>query len=144
MLEKEPVIVVAGDVTVDWFMYPVDTGDEGGNWRQHTSSNADALPDGAALLTKFTKQSLEVEGIPARVTRPPLSESLRDIPPDKVIHSNVMLDRFQVRGGEEKVLRISKSFGYIGSRSGSPQSLPPEHDFEDADIIVLDDAGNGF
>ena len=144
MSEKKPKIVVAGDVTVDWFMYPVDISDEGENWRQHTSSHADALPGGAALLTKFTKQSLEVEGIPARVTGPPLQEPLRDIPPEKVIHSNVMLDRFQVRGCEENVLRISKSLGYIGSGSGSPQPLPPEHDFKDADILVLDDAGNGF
>lgn len=144
MSEKEPVIVVAGDVTVDWFMYPVDTSDEGENWRLHTSSHADALPGGAALLTEFIRRSLEVEGIPARVTGPPLPELLRDIPPEEVIHSNVVLDMFQVRGGEEKVLRISKSFGYIGSGSGSPQPLPPEHDFEDADIIMLDDAGNGF
>ena len=144
MSEKEPVIVVAGDVTVDWFMYPADAGDKGENWRQYTSSHADALPGGAALLTKFTKQSLEAEGIKASVAGPPLPEPLRDIPPEKVIHSNVMLDRFQVRGGEEKALRISKSLGYIGSGSGSPQPLPPEHDFEDADIIVLDDAGNGF
>jgi hypothetical protein len=144
MSEKEPVIVVAGDVTVDWFMYPVDTSDEGGNWRQYTSSHADALPGGAALLTEFIRRSLKAEGIKARVTGPPLSESLRDIPPEKVIHSNVMLDRFQVRGGKENVLRISKSLGYIGSGSGSPQPLPLEHDFKDADIIVLDDAGNGF
>ncbi|RZN39764.1 MAG: hypothetical protein EF813_03865, partial [Methanosarcinales archaeon] len=144
MSEKKPVIVVAGDVTVDWFMYPVDTSDEGENWRLHTSSHADALPGGAALLTKFIRQSLEAEGIPAIVTGPPLQEPLRDIPPERVIHSNVMLDRFQVRGGEEKVLRISKSLGYIGSGSGSPQPMPPEHDFKAAEVIVLDDAGNGF
>ena len=144
MSEKKPAIVVAGDVTVDWFMYPVDTSDEGENWRLHTSSHADALPGGAALLTEFIRRSLEAEGIRARVVGPPLSKPLRDISPKEVIHSNVMLDRFQVRGGEENVLRISKSLGYIGSGSGLPQPLPPEHDFEDADIIVLDDAGNGF
>ena len=144
MSKKEPVIVVAGDVTVDWFMYPVDTSDRGENWRLHTSSHADALPGGAALLTEFIRQSLEAESIPVRATGPRLSEPLRDIPPEKVIHSNVMLDRFQIRGGEAKVLRISKSLGYIGPRSGLPQPVPPEHDFKDADIIVLDDAGNGF
>lgn len=144
MSKKEPVIVVAGDVTVDWFMYPVDTSDRGENWRLHTSSHADAFPGGAALLTEFIRQSLEAESIPVRATGPQLSEPLRDIPPEKVIHSNVMLDRFQIRGGEAKVLRISKSLGYIGPRSGLPQPVPPEHDFKDADIIVLDDAGNGF
>ena len=144
MSEKKLTIVVAGDVTVDWFMYPVKVSNEGENWRLHTSSHADALPGGAALLTEFIKRSLKAEGIETSVAGPQLPEQLRDIPPEKVIHSNVMLDRFQVRGGEEKVLRISKSLGYIGPGIGSPQPLPPEHDFADADIIVLDDAGNGF
>ncbi|KAF5427223.1 MAG: hypothetical protein C5S41_01715, partial [Candidatus Methanomarinus sp.] len=108
------------------------------------SSHADALPGGAALLTEFIRQSLEAERIPARVTGPQLPEPLRDIPPEKVIHSNAMLDRFQVRGGEENVLRISNSLGYIGPRTSLPQPLPPENGFKDADIIVLDDAGNVF
>jgi len=98
MSKNEPVIVVSGDVTVDWFMYPVDTSDEGENWRLHTSSHADALPGGAALLTKFIRRSLEAERIKASVAGPQLPAPLRDIPPEKVIHSNVMLDRFQVRG----------------------------------------------
>ena len=109
MSEKKLTIVVAGDVTVDWFMYPVKVSNEGENWRLHTSSHADALPGGAALLTEFIKRSLKAEGIETSVAGPQLPEQLRDIPPEKVIHSNVMLDRFQVRGGEEKVLRISKS-----------------------------------
>lgn len=142
MSKKEPVIVVAGDVTVDWFMYPVDNSDRGENWRLHTSSHADALPGGAALLTEFIRQSLKAESIPVSATGPRLSEPLRDIPPEKVIHSNVMLDRFQIRGGEAKVLRISKSLGYIGPRSDLPQPVPPEHDFKDADIIVFDDDGS--
>jgi len=144
MLEKEPVIVVAGDVTVDWFMYPIKASDKGENLRLHTSSQADALRGGAALLTEFIRQSLEAEKIPARVAGPQLPEPLRDIPPEKVIHSNVMLDRFQVRGVEENVLRISNSLGYIGPRTGSLEPLLPENDFKDADIIVLDDAGNVF
>ena len=123
MSKKEPVIVVAGDVTVDWFMYPVDTSDGGENWRLHTSLHVDALPGGAVLLTEFIRWSLEAEGIKARVAGPQLPEPLRDIPPEVVIHSSVMLDRFHVRDNREEVLRISRSLGYIGPRTGSPQ--PP-------------------
>lgn len=63
MLEKEPVIVVAGDVTVDWFMYPVKPLDEGENWRLHHALHSDALIGGAALLSKFIEQSLDEENI---------------------------------------------------------------------------------
>ena len=33
MEKKEFKVVVAGDVTVDWFIYPVEASDEGENWR---------------------------------------------------------------------------------------------------------------
>lgn len=66
--------MVAGDVTVDWFMYPVKARDEGENWRLHDASHADVLPGGAALLTSFIKQSIEEEEILATVTGSELPE----------------------------------------------------------------------
>jgi len=43
MIDKKHSIVVAGDVTIDWFMYPVKARDEGDNWRLHYALHSDAL-----------------------------------------------------------------------------------------------------
>ena len=167
MPEKKPTIVVAGDVTIDWFMYPVKALDEGENWRLHHALHSDALIGGAALLSKFIKKSLDKENIPNVVNGPDLSKSLeeggiktdvygpdlskeekeqlRDISPDNVIHSNVVLDNFKVKGDKEAdVLRIKDFIGYIGPPEGKLPSWVPESNNIEADIIVLDDAGNGF
>ena len=167
MSDEERAIVVAGDVTIDWFMYPVKALDEGENWRLHYSLHSDALIGGAALLSKFIKQSLEEENIPNVVNGPDLSKSLeeegiktdvygsdlskeekeqlRDISPDNVIHSNVVLDNFKVkRDKKAEVLRIKEFIGYIGPPNRKLPSWVPESNDVKADIIVLDDAGNGF
>ena len=167
MSDEERAIVVAGDVTIDWFMYPVKALDEGENWRLHYSLHSDALIGGAALLSKFIKQSLEEENIPNVVNGPDLSKSLedegiktdvygsdlskeekeqlRDISPDNVIHSNVVLDNFKVkRDKKAEVLRIREFIGYIGPPNRKLPSWVPESNDVKADIIVLDDAGNGF
>jgi hypothetical protein len=149
MIDGKHSIVVAGDVTIDWFMYPVKARDEGENWRLHPASHSDALIGGAALLGKFIKQSLDEENIPNVVNGPDLSkkkkEQLRDISPDNVIHSNVVLDNFKVKGDKKaEVLRIKKFIGYIGPPDGELPSWVPESNYVNADIIVLDDAGNGF
>jgi len=147
MIDKKHSIVVAGDVTIDWFMYPVKARDEGENWRLHHALHSDALIGGAALLSKFIKQSLDEENIPNVVNGPDLLKDgeLRDISPDKVIHSNVVLDNFKVKGIKEaEVLRIKDFIGYIGPPDGELPSWIPKSKNVEADIIVLDDAGNGF
>ena len=120
MIDGKHSIVVAGDVTIDWFMYPVKARDEGENWRLHPASHSDALIGGAALLGKFIKQSLDEENIPNVVNGPDLSkkkkEQLRDISPDNVIHSNVVLDNFKVKGDKKaEVLRIKKFAGILSA-----------------------------
>jgi len=62
-----------------------------------------------------------------------------------VIHSNVVLDNFKVKGDKEaEVLRIKDFIGYIGPPDGELPSWVPESNDVKADIIILDDAGNGF
>jgi len=139
--------VVAGDVTIDWFMYPVKALDEGENWRLHYALHSDALSGGAALLSKFIEQFLEEEDIETIVNGPKSSQNIkiRDISPDKVIHSNVVLDNFKVKGDKvAEVLRIKKFIGYIGPPDEELPSWIPESNNVEANIIVLDDAGNGF
>jgi len=147
MIDGKHSIVVAGDVTIDWFMYPVKALDEGENWRLHHALHSDALLGGAELLSEFIKQSLDEENIPNIVNGPDLSKEgkLRDISPDMVIHSNVVLDNFKVKGDKEaEVLRIKDFIGYIGPPEGELPSMLQKSNNVEADFIVLDDAGNGF
>lgn len=148
MTKKEPKIVVAGDVTVDWFMYPVKARDEGENWRLHDASHADVLPGGAALLTSFIKQSIEEEEILATVRGPELPEKkLRNYSPEEIIHSNAVLDNFKTSGDKKtEVLRIKELLGYIGPSENKLPLLMSSlvSNESNAEIIVLDDAGNGF
>lgn len=147
MIDGIHSIVVAGDVTIDWFMYPVKALDEGENWRLHNAKHSDALIGGAALLSTFIKLFLDEENIPNMVNGPDLSNEgpLRDISPDKVIHSNVVLDNFKVKGDKKaEVLRIVEFIGYIGPPDGELPSWDQRSNNVEADIIVLDDAGNGF
>ncbi|AKB57022.1 RyR domain-containing protein [Methanosarcina barkeri] len=148
MTKKESKIVVAGDVTVDWFMYPVKARDEGENWRLHDASHADVLPGGAALLNSFIKQSIEEEEILATVTGSELPEKkLRNFSPEEIIHSNAMLDNFKTSGDKKtEILRIKEFSGYIGPSENKPPSwmLSLVSKKVNAEIIVLDDAGNGF
>jgi len=129
MIDGKHSIVVAGDVTIDWFMYPVKARDKGDNWRLHKAKHSDALIGGAALLSTFIKQFLDEEDIPNVVHGPDLSKEgkLCDISPDKVIHSNVVLDNFKVKGDKEaEVLRIKDFIGYIGPPEGELPSWVPE------------------
>ncbi|AKB43424.1 RyR domain-containing protein [Methanosarcina vacuolata] len=147
MTKKESKIVVAGDVTVDWFMYPVKARDKGDNWCLHDASHADVLPGGAALLTSFIKQSIEEEGILATVTGPELPEKkLRNFSPEKIIHSNAILGNFKTSGDKKtEVLRIKELSGYIGPQENKlPSWTPSVSNDANIEIVILDDAGNGF
>ncbi len=139
---KSRKIVVAGDVTIDWFMYPVEACDEGDNWQLYAAAHAEALEGGALLLSRFIATTDESEGNALEVVSPTLEDDIRAIPPDKVIHSNAMLGRFPEKKGA--VLRVAESLGYIGPKTGRPNGLPPSPNPQEADVIVLDDAGNGF
>lgn len=145
MAKKESTIVVAGDITVDWFMYPVKASDEGENWRLYDAIHADVLPGGAALLTNFIEQALEGEDITVYGPNLPEKQEMRKISPDEVIHSNAMLGIYKVPGDKEtEVLRIKEPLGYIGPPKDQLPSRNSKLGNSNADIIVLDDAGNGF
>lgn len=149
MARKESTVLVAGDVTVDWFMYPVKASDEGDNWRLHDALHSDVLPGGAALLTSFIQQSIKEDGILAVVKGPELPEKrdIRSISPDEIIHSNAILDNCKdLDNKKAEVLRIKSFLGYIGPSGNKLPllTLSLESNELDAEIIVLDDAGNGF
>ena len=67
MVKTGKRIIVAGDVTIDWLMYPATASDEGENWRLYNSMHSHALPGGALLLKDFLSKCCEAEGISANI-----------------------------------------------------------------------------
>jgi len=138
-------IVVAGDVVVDWFMQPVGASDEGENWRLFPGCRGHALGGGAFLLADFVRRACKAAGVPAAVAGPEEPKDLRSIGPEKMVHSMVMLNG-PAACKNNRALRIERSLGYTGpatSRAAAGAGAPrPNPDV--ADVIVLDDAGNGF
>ena len=143
----QKTIVIAGDITVDWLMYPMEAADEGENWRLYAGLHSRPLPGGALLLARFLQPALQALCPPAtrfKVFYPKLPKNLGALSPEDIIHSNAMLK--MVPAKEPKTYWVEKMLGYIGPKSGPPKLLPlkPEPDPETADLVVLDDAGNGF
>lgn len=144
---RKPTLLVAGDAAIDWFLYPVSADAGPTNWRQLPAMHSRAVPGGVCLLTHFLKQIVEVEGGQSTVLGPELkNRQLREFSPDKVIHSNAILE--DPDAGDEKKrnqrLRIGHSLGFMGPAQGSPQFRFPTSSTPSADVIVLDDVGNGF
>ena len=149
-MERKPKkIVVAGDATIDWFFGSVKGKDPGGkegetplNWELQTGMRKEVLPGGAMLLARFVKDATSGTIIFPQLT------NLSQIPPEEVLHSTVMLGRFPYssykKSEKDMVLRVEKEGGYTGPAVGKVKQLKVENDDPDAEIVVIDDAGNGF
>lgn len=139
-------IAVAGDVTVDWFSYPVDAMDEeiGENWRRYPARHFYPIEGGALLLARFLGETLRAASISAKILTHRLPQGLRTLTPNKLIHSTLNLDWCRSRNGN--VLRVQESLGYMGPAPGDPSPPPPPIDRHaaKAGTIILDDAGNTF
>jgi hypothetical protein len=99
---------------------------------------------GAWLTADFIEVAL---GDKATVDKPESPGDLRSILPDEVIHSMQTLDGFERKRGVKvvKVWGVRELEGFAGPASGVLNKLPgPKENSSDADVVVLDDAGNGF
>jgi hypothetical protein len=79
----------------------------------------------------------------------PRLKEIKSISPMDVLHSNAELDLFcyssDCENRSEKVYRIKRCRGFTGPTTDSPKELLRfEDDNPDCDMVVLDDAGNGF
>jgi hypothetical protein len=146
-------IVVAGDVAIDWIGWEEKSGESGcnkeksqPNWTTYTSLQMRARPGGAMLLAHMLKKALD--GIQPGIDI--ISYSLDNpekIPPDEIIHSNTLLGSYGLREGDKSgnfVYRVKKYYGFSGpvDRKVIPRDLGDNPD--SADMVILDDAGNGF
>ncbi|MCB1078590.1 MAG: hypothetical protein KDM64_12250, partial [Verrucomicrobiae bacterium] len=144
---QKPTILVAGDAAIDWFLYPVAADGGPANFRQLSAMHSTAVPGGVCLLTHFLREMVAAEGGHSFVAGPELKDRvLREFSPDRVIHSNAILE--DPDSGDEKKrnqrLRISRALGFMGPAEGIPRFRFPSSPTPRADVIVLDDVGNGF
>lgn len=103
-----------------------------------------ARPGGVLLLAQMIEEALSS----VRVAAPVLPKPIEDIKPKEVLHSILMLDEFaysvQEKDADNSVYRIRKMGGFNGPANGAIRPLAVSDYDAQADIIVLDDVGNGF
>ena len=143
--------VVAGDVCIDWLAFTMPAADlvevDGRmplNWELYTSTRMIACRGGALLLSRMVKEASGAGVVSHRL------DDLEVIPPEEVIHSFIELGRFPYSADEKDeknlVYRVSRFGGFAGPPTGMPSLSPvsnPDAD-ADAEVVILDDVGNGF
>jgi len=139
---KPPTILLTGDICIDWLRFPVPPKDTGLNWELYPGTRMTAKPGGALLLAEFLRSATDA---------PVLSPELKDIekiPPEDVLHSNAELKFFHYSSDPKEknkpVYRITRFLGYTGAAAGTSGLVYVKNDDPDADIVILDAAGNGF
>lgn len=142
---SKPKIVVAGDVAVDWFEVSAPPRQSPGvesryefNWQTYPRVHRFVRPGGALLLTNLVRSATG-----ANVLAPELA-GIEHVPLTKAIRSFASLKQFpySVTQKGRLVYRIDEFKGFTGDENVSP--LPVKDDDSKADLIVLDDASNGF
>jgi hypothetical protein len=140
---------VAGDICIDWLAYSVPAVDPveiNGkmplNYELSTGTRMIARPGGALLLSRLVKEAAGVEVITHQL------DELEVIPPDDVIHSIIELDCFPYsadkKDAKDLVYRVIRFAGFAGPPTGPPPLRPVFEDDADAEMVILDDVGNGF
>jgi hypothetical protein len=139
-------VLVAGDICIDWLLHqlsekaPRDKDTIKVNWKNARNTHMHALPGGALMLRDFIKKitGAEIVSYPAK--------KLENIPPNEIIHSIAEVTDFPVKTGDvAKTIRIKNLYGYSGPADEESLKIPKlfgRH--SDADVIIIDDAGNGF
>ncbi len=144
-------IVVAGDVTIDWLQWDIKKNELlnfSPNWKLYSGYHMAALPGGAKLLAEMMKNALSKDCISEgtevmnkvsfEVISQNLDDSMECIPPKNIIHSNTLIAEY------EKVYRVKKFNGFCGPEDKYPPMLKIENDDENAEMVIIDDAANGF
>ena len=142
MSSKHPIIIITGDICIDWLQFPLKAKDTGLNWELQPGLNMITKPGGALFLSEIIQKSTK-----ALVLSPELKD-IEKTQPEKFLHSNVELDIFPYSCDQKEknkpVYRIKRFLGYTGPAIGTPELLHVKNDNPDAEIVVLDDSGNGF
>ena len=132
-------IIVVGDVTIDWLQWAMKPNNNNINllnWKQYPGYHYSAREGGALLIKKMMEEITD-----KRIISYKLENEIESISSNKIIHSASLLDEYTYK--TDKIYRISKFMGFCGP-DNFPKSLKIKNDEYDVDMIIIDDAGNGF
>ena len=147
MSETTKKIVVAGDVTVDWLQWaikPQNIDEYSPNWHIYPGFKRVALGGGALLLSRMINAALPSDDI--EVFSYDTIKFLEKKSPDEIIQTVSTIKKYKEKSKDKESYkwRVSDFIGFSGPDKGYPKSLTLNNDPEDADVVILDDAGNGF
>lgn len=135
-------IVVAGDVWVERLQWTTGPKNQGLNWELSNGLNSMDMPGGASLLADFLEKMTE-----DRVLMP-VPGKMGTSPEGSLLYSNLELDFYPVstepRDKNSKVYRVKSFRGYSGVSEGTPAVFKVEKDDPGAELLILNDSGNGF
>lgn len=148
MLSSELKVVVAGDVSIDWYFWTRSSysNNETINWKLYDGLSTSPQPGGAFLLTKMLSNNPEIPSDVKIIHQSWDKFYTKD--PNQILHTNVKLDLFPSHepDSKDKVYRVKNYFGFTTPTVEISYPKPPEiiDDDKNADIVIIHDAGNGF
>jgi len=143
MTEKVKKITIVGDVAIDHLYHPLKQADQGENWQLYPALQTTLLPGGAFILTDFVKEAVKETGLVAQITGPKFPKDAYGQDARKMIQAKILLAKFKEEDKSEWI-RVEKFYGY-SAPTEKTSALPDQKVDQDvADMLILDDAGNGF
>lgn len=138
MASEPSRVVVAGDVRIDELSYETSPGAlDGFRWQRGLQARTVTLPGDALLLGRFL---LEATGDP--VVTYDLPAGARSTNAIRAKATLARLSANQSKG--HPTWRVQRFAGFVGPGDEGAAALRIPRDDPDAELVVLDDAGNGF
>lgn len=122
------------------------------NWKLYPGYLLTAKPGGACLLADMVVGALTSNPksnyqVISYNLEDQLDEPVEKIPPKEIIHSISILGEFNKKDDEcdkNTVYRIKEFCGFSGPLGKPPKILDIKSDDPEVDMVIIDDAGNGF
>ena len=142
MCANHPTMIVTGDICINCLQFPIAAKNSGFNWEISAGLGRIHFPGGALLLSEFLRKSIDA------VVLSPEFKDTKEISPEKILYSNVELNLFPFSSDQKEknkpVYRVRHFLGFTGPVTGTPKLLYVNNDNPDADIVIINDAGNEF
>lgn len=136
-------VLVTGDVAIDHLYHTIPQQDQGENWQLYSALQTTLLPGGAFLLTDFVKEAVKASGLEVDVTGPKFPEDPYGPEARNMIQAKVLLKKYKEEDKKEWI-RVEKYYGYSAPIMKKPVLPNLEGNQDDVNLLILDDAGNGF
>lgn len=147
-ITEKKKILVKGDAAIDWFdvSTPLASevpgiGSDYQNWQTYPEVCRFSRPGGVFLLAEFIR---EAAGDNCEIICP---EAASSDPVTRILSfAEISSFPFCVAGKKPEIFRLKRWKGFAVDRNPKPvsQNISPNKNSDSADIIVFDDAGNGF